>query len=138
MHECIEGSGSLNNRGYYQVMTDNGQMLAHRHVWEQAHGQRIPKGGVVRHTCDNKRCVNPAHLLLGTTSDNVRDAVERKLHRNSRKTHCPQGHEYTADNTYTNPNTGWRMCRMCRAEHSKVSEQTRPARVRSKREKVNT
>lgn len=37
----------------------------------------IPKGLLVRHSCDVKNCVNPEHLLLGTTLDNWRDALER-------------------------------------------------------------
>ncbi len=39
----------------------------------------IPAGMVIRHTCDIKHCCNPEHLLLGTDSDNKRDAVERGL-----------------------------------------------------------
>lgn len=54
----------------------------------------IPPGLVVRHSCDVPACVNPDHLLLGTASDNMRDAVERLRNRNSRKTHCPSGHAY--------------------------------------------
>lgn len=38
----------------------------------------IPKGKVVRHSCDNKKCVNPGHLLLGTQMDNVHDTVSRR------------------------------------------------------------
>ena len=34
-------------------------------------------GFVVRHTCDNTRCVEPTHLLLGTRADNNRDRAER-------------------------------------------------------------
>ena len=45
-------------------------------VYEQRNGQ-IPRGAVVRHSCDNPRCVNPNHLILGDHAANVRDRVER-------------------------------------------------------------
>ena len=49
-------------------------------TWERANGRTIPDGLVIRHTCDNKFCVNPAHLILGSQAENVQDAVERRLH----------------------------------------------------------
>lgn len=45
---------------------------AHRVAWLIFHGCD-PIGNYVLHTCDNRRCVNPAHLYLGTQSDNLRD-----------------------------------------------------------------
>lgn len=38
---------------------------------------KIPKGKIVRHTCDDTRCVNPKHLVLGTKKDNRQDFMER-------------------------------------------------------------
>lgn len=49
---------------------------AHRLAYELFVGP-IPDGHVVRHACDNPRCINPAHLITGTQRDNVLDAVAR-------------------------------------------------------------
>lgn len=45
-------------------------------MYEQTKGV-IPEGFVVRHTCDNPKCLNPDHLIVGTVDDNVSDRVER-------------------------------------------------------------
>lgn len=51
----------------------------HRAAYRAAHGlsKEAIRGRVVRHTCDNGRCINPAHLLLGTHQDNVQDRQDR-------------------------------------------------------------
>lgn len=52
-------------------------VAAHRWAWERAHGP-VPVGLVVRHSCDQRLCVNPKHLSLGTHADNSADMTRRK------------------------------------------------------------
>jgi hypothetical protein len=59
--------------GVFSVRCKN--VSAHKFAWITTH-RRTPTG-VIRHTCDNKWCVNPNHLLEGTNADNSRDMVER-------------------------------------------------------------
>lgn len=49
---------------------------ASRFAWAIENG-RVPFGLLVRHTCDNPACVRPSHLIVGTQTDNMRDAVVR-------------------------------------------------------------
>lgn len=49
---------------------------AHIAIYEYCFG-KIPKGKIVRHKCDNTRCVRPSHLIIGTKKDNRRDFMER-------------------------------------------------------------
>lgn len=49
----------------------------HKLMYEKHNGE-VPKGKVIRHTCDNYRCCNPEHLILGSQRDNVIDMVKRE------------------------------------------------------------
>lgn len=95
-NDCWEwGEGYF---GYRKFQFDGKPHGAHRVMWTIKNGP-IPNGKMICHTCDNPPCVNPAHLFLGNNSSNMQDAVDKKRHNQTRKTHCPQGHPYSKTNT---------------------------------------
>ena len=63
--------------GYGRFYYHNERALAHRISYVLFNG-RINDGLLVLHECDNRKCVNPSHLHLGTYSDNMREAIQRK------------------------------------------------------------
>jgi len=69
---CIEWGGSLNHSGYGRVTYNGHRQLAHRVSFFEATGVD-PTGKVVMHVCDNRKCINPDHLELGTQTDNSKD-----------------------------------------------------------------
>lgn len=71
---------------------------------------------LVRHWNDDKTDNTVSNLLWGTHSDNRQDAIRNGVQFGSfhkSKTHCANGHPYSGDNLYVNPNTGARACRAC-------------------------
>jgi hypothetical protein len=73
---CWLWTGAKNVYGYGSFQRGRRRCYAHREMWERSNGKSAT-GLVIRHTCDNRACVNPAHLLSGTHGDNTRDRVER-------------------------------------------------------------
>ena len=79
--ECWLWTGSLIGRagweyGQFAYRGLDVKRYAHRFAYIAAYGP-IPKGSVVCHRCDVTRCCNPAHLFVGSQSDNLKDAAAK-------------------------------------------------------------
>ena len=73
---CIEWTGYTSSSGYPNFKIGKVNYSAHRVAREYFYGP-IPENLLVRHTCDNRRCINPAHLAIGTHQQNMSDMRER-------------------------------------------------------------
>lgn len=73
---CWEWSGYLTSTGYGSIMQDYKNIKAHRLSWEIHYGL-IPEGMLICHKCDNRKCVRPDHLFLGTFLLNHHDALSK-------------------------------------------------------------
>lgn len=72
---CHIWTGRLANTGYGRFMFGRRWYSAHRAAYEKYKGA-IPSGLLIRHSCHNRSCINPAHLTVGTHADNARDMIE--------------------------------------------------------------
>jgi hypothetical protein len=107
--DCILWSGPTTPQGYGR---SSRLVLAHREAWESTHGP-IAAGMVIHHRCESKLCVNVDHLacLTHTEHNRLHDNAATWHQRQRSKTHCPQGHPYSSDNTMVK--RGKRHCRTC-------------------------
>jgi hypothetical protein len=71
--ECWLWQGGGRRNGYGAIKIGGRMYSTHRIAYELKHGTTPPRTMFVMHTCDIKKCVNPGHLVLGTSLDNVRD-----------------------------------------------------------------
>lgn len=73
--DCWPWSGTILPNGYGRFNSRGQSRSTHRLAWSLANGKE-PSLSIL-HSCDNRKCCNPAHLREGTTADNMRDKVER-------------------------------------------------------------
>lgn len=112
---CWQWVGAEYPNGYGHFVVSNKPRISttpHRWSYERIVG-RVPSGLDLDHLCRNRLCANPAHLEPVTRAENLRRSPIMGR-ANSRKTHCPAGHEYAGENLYVV--AGRRQCVACKNE----------------------
>lgn len=111
---CWVWQGGLCSEGYARITTAGFPRSRGYRVSYLAFVGPIAEGLVLDHLCRNRPCVNPEHLEPVTGHQNtLRGNAANLEFRRTPITHCPHGHEYTAENSYF-CKRGTRSCRTCR------------------------
>jgi hypothetical protein len=122
----LECTGYITPLGYKVLHKGHNVFTpAHRWMYEAYYGVKVSNNMEVMHICDNRKCIRPEHLRVGTHHENMLDAARKGRLHYSNVTHCKHGHEFTVDNTYTHPTYGTRRCKACQLRRSREQRERR-------------
>lgn len=110
---CWNWIGTKNAQGYGHSYWDGKVVKAHRlsaMLWLKFDIKSQLK---VLHRCDNPSCINPKHLFVGTSLQNVADCISKGRHWWANKNSCINGHPFTEENTYHRGDKKGRECKVC-------------------------
>lgn len=125
--DCWEWTGCILKDGYGRFFVGGSSKLAHRISYAELVGP-IAADLQIDHLCRNHKCINPDHLEVVTSRENTLRG-NAPAGRQSRMTHCKNGHPLSGENIYTS--TGRRRCKICvkiysDARYRKISRQKPP------------
>lgn len=78
-NQCWNWKGTFAPSGYGTITVEGKTKMVHRVSYEFHSGETIPTGMMVCHKCDNRGCINPSHLYIGTHNDNMRDMSDSDI-----------------------------------------------------------
>lgn len=107
-------SGTLNAIGQPALWIGHKEVAVHRWLWARVHGP-IPAGYVLWNTCEQDRCVAPAHYEMLTRREAAARALDRRWGYSER---CGRGHYFLPENIYWHK--GYRYCKTCRRENAQA------------------
>lgn len=110
---CWDWKGYIKPSGYGIFSYRGFQYRAHR-ISYSIFKTELNIDLVLDHICMNKCCVNPKHLREVSRHINNIENSNAMAAINKVKTHCKNGHKFSKDNTYLEPKTKWRHCKICR------------------------
>lgn len=109
--ECILWP-KVDGDGYAFSVWVNGETVHRHRLAYMTFVGPIPKGLTLDHLCRNRNCINPKHLEAVTEKENILRGTSPSA-INARKTHCDNGHPFSAENTRMGKTKKQRHCKIC-------------------------